>query len=72
MSDNESSFEFQRAADASFSKLDLKTFTAAANTTFFTQEVSRNKSYYYRIRSVNPITGPSAWVNATPFPIKTP
>jgi predicted phage tail protein len=69
-SDNESAFEIQRAADANFTK-DLMLFTPGPNTTSALQTVASGKTYYYRIRSVNPITGQSAWVNATPFPITT-
>jgi hypothetical protein len=33
--------------------------------------LSRNTNYYFRVRAVN-ATGASAWVNASPFPIRTP
>jgi len=35
------------------------------------QTVTRNTSYYYRIRANNVAGGFSAWRNALPFPIRT-
>ena len=36
-----------------------------------TQTVTRNTTYYYRIRANNTVGGSSAWTNALPFPIRT-
>jgi hypothetical protein len=47
------------------------TTTAAANATTATVTgLSRNVSYYFRIRASGIV--PSEWVDATPFPITTP
>jgi FtsP/CotA-like multicopper oxidase with cupredoxin domain len=70
LSTNEGSFTIQRATNATFTS-GLTTITAAANTTTLTQTgLARNTQYWYRIQSTN-IVGSSAWVNATPFPIRT-
>jgi len=34
--------------------------------------VTRNTTYYYRIRANNNVGDSSAWTNALPFPILTP
>jgi len=67
---NESGFEIQRSTDPLFNPVQ-NTSTVGANTTTTTQTVARLTSFYYRIRAVNS-ANPSAWVNATPFPIITP
>ncbi len=70
-SNNETGFTIQRATNAQFTS-GLNTVTVAANTTALTQTgLSRNTSYYYRIRANNGTIIFSAWVNATPFPITT-
>lgn len=70
-SNNETGFTVQQATDAAFSQ-NLVTSTAGANvTTFTTGNVNRNTQYYYRVRANNGPIG-SAWVNAAPFPIRTP
>jgi titin len=69
-SSNETSFEVQRATNAAFTA-GVNTNTVAANSTTRVETRTRNRSYYYRIRAVNP-AGVSAWVNMTPFPIVTP
>jgi hypothetical protein len=61
-------FTVQRATNA--------TFTTGLNTSTYatsprTQTVTRNTTYYYRIRANNSIGGSSAWTNALPFPIRT-
>jgi predicted phage tail protein len=68
-SNNETGFTIQRAINATFTT-GLSSFTAAANAITLTQTVSRNTTYYYRIRA-NGTGGSSAWTNAQPFPIRT-
>ena len=67
---NETSFQIQRATNATFTA-GLVNYTAGANVTTFQQNVARAKTFYYRIRSVN-LVGASAWVNFVPFKIVTP
>jgi len=73
---NEANFTIQRATNATFTT-GLSSFTAAANTVLapstatLTQTVTKNTTYYYRIRANNSIGGFSAWTNALPFPIRT-
>jgi FtsP/CotA-like multicopper oxidase with cupredoxin domain len=66
-SNNETSFEIQRATNSTFTQ-GLVTSTAGANTTTFTTGNIARVTYYFRIRAVN-VAGSSAWVNATPFPL---
>jgi hypothetical protein len=61
-------FTVQRATNATFTT-GLNTSTVAASPT--TQTVTRNTTYYYRIRANNSNGGSSAWTNALPFPIRT-
>ncbi|MBE0598144.1 MAG: multicopper oxidase domain-containing protein [Desulfuromonadales bacterium] len=68
---NETGFILQRATDAAFTANLVSTTLAANATTFNTGNVARNTAYYFRIQAING-AGPSAWVNATPFPITTP
>jgi predicted phage tail protein len=68
---NETSYQIQRATNATFTS-GLQTFTAGANATTYQQTTLRGRSFYYRIRAVNSVTGSSAWVAFTPFPIRTP
>jgi len=68
---NETRFVIQRASNAAFTN-GLNTYNVAANATTFQQNVQRRRTYYYRIRAVNPITGNSAWVVFNPSPIVTP
>jgi FtsP/CotA-like multicopper oxidase with cupredoxin domain len=68
---NETGFEIQRATNAAFTA-NLVTGTVGPNVqTFSTGNIARNTPFYFRVRAVNG-AGPSAWVNATPFPITTP
>jgi len=68
---NESGFRLQRATDAAFT-LNVVTSTVGANvTTFQTGNVARGTAFYFRVQAFNS-ADPSAWVNATPFPITTP
>jgi predicted phage tail protein len=68
---NESGYTVQRATNAAFTA-NLVAVTLGANTTsYYSSGLSQGTIYYFRIRATNSI-GPSAWVNATPFPITTP
>jgi predicted phage tail protein len=67
LSNNEASFEIQRATDSTFTS-GLATYTAASNVQTFTTGNIPRFSYYFRIRAVN-VLGASVWVNAVPFPI---
>jgi hypothetical protein len=64
------SFTIQRATNLSFTT-GLATATAAGNLRTLQQTVTRNTTYYYRIRANNSIGGFSAWTNGLPFPIRT-
>ncbi|HEU4385967.1 MAG TPA: hypothetical protein VFR85_20950 [Anaeromyxobacteraceae bacterium] len=64
------SFTIQRAQNATFTT-NLSTFTVAGTARTLAQNVSRNTTYYYRIRADNGFGGSSAWVNALPFPVRT-
>ena len=66
-SNNETRFEIQRATDANFTQ-NVVTVNVAANVTTYTSGNLARQAYYIRIRAVNGL-GPSAWVNATPFPL---
>jgi hypothetical protein len=66
---NETGFTVQRATNLQFTT-GLSTTNVAANAVSLNQNVSRNSTYYYRIRANN-LSGSSAWVNALPFPIRT-
>jgi len=63
-------FTVQRATNATFTT-GLASFTPAAAARSLTQTVTKNTTYYYRIRANNTISGSSAWANAQPFPIRT-
>ena len=70
-SNNEAGFIIQRATDAAFT-FNVVTSTVGANTTTFnTGNVARSTAFYLRVQAFNS-ANPSAWVNATPFPITTP
>jgi fibronectin type 3 domain-containing protein len=71
-SSTETGFEIQRARNTSFTN-GLVTSAVGPNITLFDTGfvLSRNTNYYFRVRAVN-ATGASAWVNASPFPIRTP
>jgi hypothetical protein len=64
---NESGFEIQRATNATFTS-GLVTSSVGPNVTTFTTGNIPRINYYFRVRAVNAL-GPSAWVNATPFPV---
>jgi predicted phage tail protein len=64
------SFTIQRATNLSFTS-GLSTSTVAGSLRTTTQTITRNTTYYYRIRANNNAGGSSAWTNALPFPIRT-
>jgi len=67
----ETGYTIQRATNAAFTA-NLVTGVVRANAvTFVTGNVPRSTAFYFRIQAFNG-AGPSAWVNATPFPIITP
>ncbi|MRR36396.1 hypothetical protein EG829_17330, partial [bacterium] len=71
LSNNETGFTIQRATNATFTA-GLNTANVAANTTSLNQTgLNKNTQYFYRIRANNGSIVSSAWVNATPFPIRT-
>jgi FtsP/CotA-like multicopper oxidase with cupredoxin domain len=63
-------FTIQRATNLSFTR-NLVSSTVAGNLLTVNQTVSKNTTYYYRIRANNSLGGSSAWTNAQPFPIRT-
>jgi hypothetical protein len=68
---NETGYRIQRATNSTFTT-GLVTKTVGANTTIFnTGNLNRRTNYYFRVQAYN-AAGPSAYVNATPFPILTP
>jgi hypothetical protein len=70
-SNNETGFTIQRATNAAFTT-GLTTTNVAANiTTLTVTGLSRNTSYYFRIRANNGTIIFSGWVSAAPFPITT-
>jgi len=69
-SPNPTNFTIQRATNATFTT-GLNTVNPGGAVRSLNQTVSRNTTYYYRIRANNSISGSSAWRNALPFPIRT-
>ena len=70
-SNNETGFRIQRATNNLFT-LGLTTSTVGANVrTFNTGNVPRGAIYYFHVQAYN-AGGPSAYVNAIPFPVTTP
>jgi len=63
-------FTIQRATNSSFTT-GLNTSTVAGNLRTATQTVTRNTTYYWRIRANNNISGSSAWKNVDTFPTRT-
>jgi FtsP/CotA-like multicopper oxidase with cupredoxin domain len=60
-SNNETSFQIQRAGNSTFTSF-VSTSTVGANVTSFTQNVSRTYDWYYRVRAINAF-GNSPWSN---------
>ena len=69
-SNNESGFVVQRATNATFTSGVASTNVAANATGATITGLSRNTNYYFRVWSTNAL-GPSAQVDAAPFPILT-
>jgi len=67
---NESGYRIQRALDPNFTS-GVVTSTVGANVlTFTTGNLLHNTNYYFRVQSYNSADA-SAYVNATPFPLRT-
>jgi hypothetical protein len=70
-SDNEAGFRIQRATDSLFTS-GLATSTVGQNVIVFnTGNLPRATAFYFRVQAYN-AAGNSAWVNADPFPVRTP
>jgi hypothetical protein len=67
---NPSNFTIERATNATFTR-NRNTVNPGGAVRSITQNVSRNTTFYYRIRANDSISGSSAWTNALPFPIRT-
>jgi len=68
---NETGYTIQSATDPGFT-VNVVTASVGANITSFTSgKLARTTPYYFRVLAFN-ASGPSAWTNATPFPIVTP
>ena len=67
---NLTNFTVQRATNINFTT-GLTTNPYAGNLRTATQNLSKNTTYYFRIRANNSISGSSTWTNALPFPIRT-
>jgi len=70
-SDNETGFTIQRSTNAGFTSGVATTFVATDLQTATLTGLSRNTSYYIRIRAANGTIVSSAWVAASPSPILT-
>jgi FtsP/CotA-like multicopper oxidase with cupredoxin domain len=71
-SNNETGFTIQRATNANFTGNSVTTVNVGANVTSLTVTgLSRNTSYWFRIRANNGTIIFTGYVNATPFPIVT-
>ncbi|MFZ2919857.1 MAG: multicopper oxidase domain-containing protein [Desulfosalsimonadaceae bacterium] len=69
---NETGYTIQRATNAAFTAGRVTSTVGANSTTFAAgSNFRRNRNFYFRIRAFNN-AGVSAWVNATPFPVRTP
>ena len=72
-SNNETGFRVQRSRNANFVGGGLTTVNLGANVTIWAPNTNlpRNTDHYFRVQAFN-ANGPSVWVNASPFPIRTP
>ena len=68
---DETGYVIERATNDTFTANLVTSQVNANTTTYQTGNLTRNTPYYFRIRAINGV-GQSAWVNAVPFPIKTP
>jgi FtsP/CotA-like multicopper oxidase with cupredoxin domain len=68
---NESGYRIQRATDAAFTSGVVNSTVGANVITFTTGNLPRATDFYFRVQAFNS-ADPSAWVNANPFPVRTP
>ena len=68
---NETGYTIERATNTSFTANKVAISVSANVTNYTTGNLARSTPYYFRVLSYNG-SGPSAWTNATPFPITTP
>jgi Fibronectin type III domain len=68
---NLTGFTIQRSTNAAFTTQLTSTNVAATATSLTVTGLSRNTNYYFRIRANNGSFVFTAWVNASPFPIRT-
>ena len=68
---DETAYVIERATDAAFTTNFMSVQVGANSTSYQTGNITRNTPFYFRIRAING-AGQSLWVNAAPFPIKTP
>jgi hypothetical protein len=64
------SFTIQRATNSTFTR-NLNTVNPGGAVRSLTQTLPPNRTFYFRIRANDDISGSSAWTNALPFPIRT-
>ncbi len=70
VSTNETAFRVQRATNAAFTQNRTTIQFGAGVTSYQTPNLTANRQWYFRVQALN-LHSPSAWVNATPFPITT-
>jgi hypothetical protein len=70
-STNETGFRIQQATDAAFTANVVTTTVPANSTAWGSRRMPSATDLYFRVQAYN-AAGPSAWVNATPFPITMP
>lgn len=70
-SDNETSFVIQRSTSPEFTTSMVSTIVKADAVSFDIDNLSRNTTYYFRIKAINSI-GASTYTNADPLPVLTP
>ena len=70
-SSNETGFRIQYATDAAFTTNVVTTTVPADSTAWGSRRMPSATDLYFRVQAYN-AAGPSAWMNATPFPITIP
>jgi FtsP/CotA-like multicopper oxidase with cupredoxin domain len=70
-SNNETRFDIQLATNSNFTQGVINVVANQNATSTQINNIPRNRNYYVRIRATNGV-GSSAWVNASPSPIRTP
>ncbi len=69
---NENGFRIRWSRDVNFAT-GVSSSTVNANVqTFTTGNLRRGADYYFQVQAFNNVSGASAWVNATPYPVPTP